>query len=210
MDSGRSARVGVAFVILGFSLLGVLPPLVAAVRQHQRRRSGGGYDDAGAHGAASARELRVKAFAAGVMLSLSVVHVVYDAFATLSQLETQEERYPLFARYPMGGPFIVFGILRCAPPAVLRACCGNCVPCALAGAEAACARAHGAGGMCGHGRRACRHPRDGAQGRLQRADALTRCALRARQHVFSRAGRAGLHHAAGGARHARGSSGARR
>jgi hypothetical protein len=135
MDDGRSARVGVAFIILGFSLLGVLPPIVAAVRQ----RRGGGYDNA-KHGGTSALELRVKAFAAGVMLSLSVVHVVYDTFATLSELETSE-RYPLYAGYPLGGPFIVLGILGCAP-----ACCARAVllRAARAGRRTpAWARAHG-------------------------------------------------------------------
>jgi hypothetical protein len=157
MDSGRSARVGVAFVILAFSLVGVLPPIVAAVRQ---RRGGAGYDDTN-HGAISAHQLRVKAFAAGVMLSLSVVHVVYDTFATLSELETAEQ-YPLYAGYPMGGPFIVFGILRCAP-AVLRACCGSRMPCGLAGASllSACAR---------RGRHAGRHVRRCRHCVLQRAD----------------------------------------
>jgi hypothetical protein len=118
VDAGHSARVGVAFVILAFSLLGVAPPIVAAVRQ--RRSGGGGYYDDANHGGSGARTLRVKAFAAGVMLSLSVVHVVYDTFATLSELETSE-RYPLYAGYPLGGPFIVFGILRCAVACRARA-----------------------------------------------------------------------------------------
>ena len=115
MDSARSARVGAAFVILAFSLFGVTPPIVAAVR---RQRGSAGVDTV--HGGTSALSLRVKAFAAGVMLSLSVVHVMYDTFATLSELETSE-RYPLYAGYPMGGPFIVVGILWCAPAAQLRA-----------------------------------------------------------------------------------------
>jgi hypothetical protein len=113
MDSGRSARVGVAFVILLFSLLGVLPPVVASVRRQKR----GGVDTAAVHGAISAPTLRVKAFAAGIMLSLSVVHVCYDAFAELSAIEA-EQRYPLYNGYPMAGPFIVLGILGC-----VSACC---------------------------------------------------------------------------------------
>jgi len=62
MDSGHSARVGVAFVILLFSLLGVLPPVVASVRRQKR----GGVDTAAAaHGAISAPTLRVKASSYG-------------------------------------------------------------------------------------------------------------------------------------------------
>ena len=121
MDSARSARVGAAFVILAFSLFGVTPPIVAAVRR-QRGSAAAGVDTV--QGGTSALSLRVKAFAAGVMLSLSVVHVCYDAFATLSELETSE-RYPLYAGYPMGGPFIVLGILWCAPAAQLRAVCSG-------------------------------------------------------------------------------------
>ena len=190
MDPGRSARVGVAFIILAFSLLGVLPPILAAVRQ-RRGGSGCGYDDTN-HGSTNALLLRIKAFAAGVMLSLSVVHVVYDAFATLSELETAEQ-YPLYAGYPMGGPFIVFGILWCAP-AVLRACCGSCV---LAGA---CllerARTAWWAAARGHARVSTR----------PFCSELTRTP--ARQHVLFGAGHDGLRHPAGGARHAGGCGGA--
>ena len=166
MDSGRSARVGVAFVILGFSLLGVLPPILAAVRQ----RRGGGYDDA-KHGGTSALMLRVKAFAAGVMLSLSVVHVVYDTFATLSELETSD-RYPLYAGYPLGGPFIVLGILGCAP-----ACCA--LRAVRAGrSKSAWARAHGLGMWA-------RARVDTASfAHVQRADARAACAVRPRSMFF--------------------------
>jgi len=166
MDSGRSARVGVAFVILGFSLLGVLPPILAAVRQ----RRGGGYDDT-KHGGTSALMLRVKAFAAGVMLSLSVVHVVYDTFATLSELETSD-RYPLYAGYPLGGPFIVLGILGCAP-----ACCA--LRAVRAGrSKSAWARAHGLGMWA-------RARVDTASfAHVQRADARAACAVRPRSMFF--------------------------
>lgn len=58
--------------------------------------------------------LRVKAFAAGVMLSLSIVHVCYDAFVTLGEVEASDN-YALYYGYSMAGPFTVFGILLCVP-----------------------------------------------------------------------------------------------
>jgi hypothetical protein len=127
----RPARIGVAFVVLGASVAGVLPPILYALRH----RAKGGAAAAGRFTAdllASPLVWRVKAFTTGVMLSVSIVHVSADAWATLGQLEAAQD-YPLYARYSISGPCVVLGILRCGARARgagrrARAARGGAVP----------------------------------------------------------------------------------
>jgi hypothetical protein len=106
------------------------------------------------------------------------VHVCYDAFAELSTLEA-EERYPLYAGYPMAGPFVVLGILGCAPACCVRVArvLRSCVPCVLAGAR-----------LLGRARTAwaCGHARvDTARfAHVQQADARAARAARPRSMFF--------------------------
>ena len=111
MSSSADARIGVAFIIMATSFAGVLPPILSAMQRSNRALL---LDSAGRLALSDAAMLRVKAFAAGVLLSLSIVHVCYDAFVTLGEVEASEN-YALYNGYSMAGPFIVFGILLCVP-----------------------------------------------------------------------------------------------
>jgi hypothetical protein len=84
-------RVSAAFALLLASAAGVLPPLLA--------RGSAGVDGASASAAPPA--LRLKAFAGGVMLSLSVLHVIADSFERLGEL----------SEYPWAGIAVLAGIL---------------------------------------------------------------------------------------------------
>jgi hypothetical protein len=92
-DSATGAlRVAAAFALLFASAAGVLPPVLA-----QAAHASGA--DAPVGGSPNA--LRLKAFAAGVMLSLAVLHVIADSFERLAPL----------SEFPLAGLAIVSGIL---------------------------------------------------------------------------------------------------
>jgi hypothetical protein len=85
-------RVAAAFALMFASAAGVLPPVLAQAAH-------GGGEQAPIGGSPNA--LRLKAFAAGVMLSLAVLHVIADSFERLAPL----------SEFPLAGLAIVAGIL---------------------------------------------------------------------------------------------------